>query len=70
MKKIAETATVIDSVLDEQVTIYDRAQIVRSTLLGNSVVGEDSRVDTCFFEGGCYINRRNMLKPGPFWSRP
>lgn len=61
MKKIAETATVVDSVLDEQVTVYDRAQVVRSTLRGNSVVGEDSRVDTCFFEGGCYINRRNML---------
>lgn len=55
------SALLLDSRVDEDVVIYDRAQIIRSTVLENSVVGEDCRVESCTLLGKNYINRRNML---------
>lgn len=58
---LPSSALVLDSQMDENVVIYDRAQIIRSTVLENSVIGEDCRVESSALLGRNYINRRNML---------
>lgn len=48
---LPNSTLLLDSRLDEDVVVYDRAQIIRSTVLENSVVGEDCRVESCTLLG-------------------
>lgn len=61
MGKIAESAVISDSHLDDSVMVYARAQIMKSSVYGNSVIGEDARLEQSGLEGDNYINRRCML---------
>lgn len=61
MSKIDPTAEIRQSVLSNKVTVYGNVQSVKSQVMGEAVIGEDSRIERSILEGGNYINRRDMF---------